>query len=466
MSKTKTVTSKPLPRLPMAKRKSSASTIMSSCASTPSKFYISEQDSFANKTESPARLAPGILRLDNNPGSFGAHPSATQQQRQHDRPSRSLRVPTSTCTAQFWTGGTEEKDDMLPHLISQNTVTYHSNFFERPHLGEESRSSDPLEIEELQVELRSPAAGDPALAFGGNAEKAPATSTPAAAHRVLSLKDLDSATSSDFYQHRQYRQQHSQPSVLPPPLPSHRNRSQRNYGAPSGHARGGVSVSRKPVGLDQFNVEGSWAFDAAGKAYFRGTGKIEEVQQGEDDEQTMQEDQVILKSSAGSSELGSQNRLMTFEETSPLPPTTTPPPRPRRVEQAVLSPGGTNFSIPKTIFNSTPGLSDIGITGANGNLCERERIFSHACRRRVGLDVQLGLPVDLDDPFARLDILSAPLPTLLPAPLPAPPPEPVIKPELEDLDLETQSLLQMLKHVDDGVKDIAALRDVRHHFTL
>ena len=436
---------------------------MSSCASTPSKFYISEQDSLANNTESPARLAPGIFRLDNNPSSFGAHPSTTQQQRQHDRPSRSLRVITSTCTSQPWTGGTEGKDDMLPHLISQNTVTYHSNFFERPHLEEESRSSDPLEIEELQVELRSP---DPALAFGGNADPAPATSTPAAAHRVLSLKDLDS--SSDFYQHHQYRQYHSQPSISPPPLPSHRNRSQRNYGAPGGHARGGVS-SRKPVELDQFDVEGSWAFDAAGKAYFRGTGKIEEVQQGEDDGQTMQEDQVILKSPLGSTELGSQNRLVFFEETSPLPPTTTPPPRPRPVEQAVLSPGGTNFSIPKTILNSTPGLSDLGITGANGDLCER--VFSHARRRRVGLDVQLGLPVDLDDPFARLDILSAPLSAPLPAPLPsplpaAPPPEPAIKPELEDLDLETQSLLQMLKHVDNGVKDIVVLRNVRHHFAL
>ena len=428
---------------------------MSSCASTPSKFYISEQDSLTNNTEFPARLAPGIFQLDNNPSSFGAHPSTTRQQRQHDRPSRSLRVLTSTCTAQPWTGGTEGKDDMLPHLISQNTVTYHSNFFERPHLEEESRSSDPLEIEELQVELRSP---DPALAFGGNADKAPATSTPAAAHRVLSLKDLDSATSSGFYQHHQY---HSQPSVSPPPLPSHRNRSQRNYGAPGGHARGGVSP-RKPV--DQFNVEGSWAFDAAGKAYFRGTGKIEEVQLGEDDGQTMQEDKVMLKSPLGSTELGSQSRLITFEETSPLPPTTTPPPRPRRVEQAVLSPGGTNFSIPKTIFNSTPGLSDIGITGANGNLCER--VFSHARCHRVGLDVQLGLPVDLDDPFARLDILSAPLSAPLPAPLPASPPEPVTKPELEDLDLETQSLLQMLKHVDNAVEDIVALRDVRHHFAL
>jgi len=83
------------------------------------------------------------------------------------------------------------------------------------------------------------------------------------------------------------------------------------------------------------------------------------------------------------------------------------------------------------------------------------------------LDVQLGLPVDLDDPFARLDILSAPLSAPLPAPLPAaPPPEPAIKPELEDLDLETQSLLQMLKHVDNGVKDIVVLRNVRHHFAL
>lgn len=457
MSKTKTVACKPLPRLPMTKRKSSASTIVSSCASTPSKFYISEQDSLANNTESPARLAPGILRLGHHPSSSIAHPSVTQ----HDQPSCSLRVPTGTCTAQLWTGGAEGMDDMLPHLISQNTVTYHSNFFERPYLGEESQSNDPLEIEELQVELRSPVAGDPTLAFDGNAETAPATSTPAVAHRMLSLKHLDSATSSDFYQHHQYRQQ---PSVPSPPLPSHRNRSQRSYGAPGGQtrgARGGDSFSRRPVGSDQFNVEGSWVFDASGKAYFRGTGKIEEVQQGEDNGQTMQEDQVTLKSPLGSTELGSQNRLITFEETSPLPPTTTPPPRPRRVEQAVLSPGGTNFSIPKTM------LSDTGITGANGSLCER--VFSHA-RRHVGLDVQLGLPVDLDDPFARLDILpaplSAPLPAPLPAPPPAPPPEPVIKPELEDLDLETQSLLQMMKHVDDGVKDIVALRDVRHHFAL
>jgi len=433
-TKTKTVTSKPLPRLPTTKRKSNAGTTASSCASTPSKFYVSEQESFANNTESPARLARSTQGSSSQSSFFGFHSSATQQQRQHAH-----RIHTGSDIAHPWASG-DRKDRMLPHLISQNTVTYHSNFFERLHLEEgeqEAQSSDPLEIEELQVELRSPAAGDPALAFGGNAETVRATSTPVAAHRLPSLVSLDSATASDIYQ------QHSRPSVssLPPPLPSHRNRS---YGVhptvPGGHKRRGGSFPRKPVGLDHhFNVEGNWAFDAAGKAYFRGTGKIEEVQEG--GQETIQEDQMTLKSPLGSTStvLGLQNQPTTFETTSPLPPATSPPPRPRRVEQAVLSPGGTNFSIPKTLFGHTRR------------------------RRRVGLDVQLGLPMDWDVPLAGRNTPPSVPP---PAALPVPPPEPVIQPDLEDLDLETQSLLQMLEHVDNGVKDVVALRDVRRCFAL
>ncbi|KAJ3573236.1 hypothetical protein NP233_g2571 [Leucocoprinus birnbaumii] len=522
---TKTATSKPLPRLPMLKRKSSAgmtlatTTKQSSYASTPSRFYISEQASLNGGGESPTltRSAQGVQHNKSTSFNSGARsrPSDNQENEQpRERPSRSLRINTGSRgggggvgvglgrshpggreadTVEIWT---PESDTRTPHLISKNTVTYHSNFFERPFLqdgegGGERLGSDPLEIEEIEVELRSPE--DDSAPVGVYA-----TSTPLVGRQRGALSPVDMGSgSSDFYQHHQY-QQHRQhhnhitattpppQSPLPPPppaappvsapFPSHRTRSRRSYDAaptsPGGRpprVSPSASFSKgksKPVALEYYDIEGTWAFDAAGKAYFRGTGKIEEVE--ESAKETSSRKDGSLLESAG---LDSQNRLATFqspriqqeafEVTSPLPPSTTPPPRPRRVEEVVLSPGGTNFSIPKTMLNSTAALSEVGVGRANGNA-------SHSFRRhnRTGLGVQLGVPMDLDIPFTRPDSPPPPPPPpALPAPPlppPAPPqsePEPMQHESSEVMDLEVQSLLEMLKHVDTGVRDVLALRD-------
>lgn len=529
MSRTKAMVgtaskSKPLPRLPLVVKKSSAgltvATNKSSYASTPSKYYVSEQGSLVDENESPTLVRSAQEGNGFKSTSFGGRPSDNQPSR--ERPSRSLRINTGprgggegvgvgAQRSLSRAGGgtveiyTPESDTRTPHLISKNTVTYHSNFFERPHLyeGEErGRSNDQLEIEEMEVELRSPSILDeddaPAFSFGigggSNAGSRPgvnATSTPIVVHRdALSPVDLVSS-SSDFYQPQQPHNHSPPPHPSPPPsappvpLPSHRNRSRRSYDAvpptsPGGRrpraSTGFASFSGKPKAVDHYDIEGSWAFDAAGKAYFRGTGKIEEIREVEEGpgEQKMMIESP-RKNSLESSGLDSQNRLAMFhspvqeqfEVTSPLPPATTPPPRPKRVEEVVLSPGGTNFSIPKTMMNSTPGFSEIGVGRGNGNVSGHG--FGRAHRHRVGLDVQLGIPMDLDVPLNAPPPPTAALPAPPPPPPSAPPPsapppadpqpEPEVHHESEELDLETQSLLQMLKHVNTGLRDILALRD-------
>jgi hypothetical protein len=373
-----------------------------------------------------------------------------------------------------------ESDTRTPHLISKNTITYHSNFFEEPHLRESGQvegrglgraDPDPLEIEELELGVAAFGVGGSAGVAADNSPHAAglATSTPVV-RGALSPVDLDSA-SSDFYQHHQYQQQRHQHSQLhhhlpPPPLPSHRNRSRRSYDAgsisPGGRAVVVGARGRPSFGqVDYSEIEGSWAFDASGRPYFRGKGKIEEIR--EEEGVRMQEDPVSSprKRSLESAGLDSQNRLATFHSppqdqvqlTSPLPPATTPPPRPRRVEEVVLSPGGTNFSIPKTVM--TPGLSEIGVGRGNGNM-------SGHGRHRVGLGVQLDLPMDLDVPLAT----PAPPPAALPAPSVHATPGGEVPQVSEELDLETQSLLQILKYVKRGVKDILVLRDVCHFYYL
>ncbi|KAF9450110.1 hypothetical protein P691DRAFT_811132 [Macrolepiota fuliginosa MF-IS2] len=393
--------SKPLPRLPL--RKSSAAMTMettkSSYASTPSKFYISEQESLL---ESPRSAL----------GNGGRHNHANTNTR--GRPAG----PLAGVGGGNGRGGgrgrdsvgiySPEGDTRAPHLISTNTITYHSNFFGEPEGMEGLGRADPLEV-----------AGDD-NGVGGSVG-------------ALSPVDLLSPD-SDYFRY-------------PASPPSHRNRSQ-NY-----------SASRsKPVQLEYYEIEGSWVLDASGKAIYRGTGKVEELEEVREEPGDMASEDPVLSPRKSSLEdvedgLDQENRLARFQEefdiTSPLPPHTTPPPRPRRVDEVVLSPGGTVFSIPKTVLNSG-GVSEIGV--GRGVLPGDNNGNRH---RRVGLGVHVDMPLpmtwDGDVPMAAIEDMP---PSSTPIQSPPPPMQ-----EPEEPDLETQMLMGMLEWVSTGIEDIKVLRD-------
>lgn len=352
-------------------------TTKSSYASTPSKFYVSEAESLLESTcsaqgnDNQNGTARGGTRLGNGSGSGKGKGDAVE-----------IYSP--------------ESDTRMPHLISKNIVTYHTNFFEEPEGMEGLGRSDPFEV----------------VRNGGGSTG------------VLSPVDFQSPD-SDYHRHS----------------PSRRNRSQS------------YSASRaKPVELEYYDIEGSWAWDASGRARYRGTGKIEEVVEVEEGGD-MVEDPVLSPGRSSleeEEELDKEDRLAMIREqfklTSPLPPHITPPPRPRRVDEAILSPSGTAFSIPKTTLNSG-GISEIGV--GRGLLPGGDANRSH----RVGLGVHLDIPVplDLDIPMASLDVPPPPPPAQLPPPMREP----------EEPDLETQMLTGMLEWVKTGVEDIQVVRDVR-----
>lgn len=402
--------SKPLPQLPIKKNSITAMTITttkSSYASTPSRFYISEQESLFGSTRSAQ--GNGSIRGTGN-GSRRVGRGGEGRQRDGVEIYKPENDPSIT---------------PHEHLISKNTITYHTNFFEEPEEMEVEagqRGPDPLN-ENTQVEFGP---------VGGSAAGA------------LSPIDLESPD-SDYY-----HQPHHQPPYYPAHSQSHRNRSQRSYG----------QTRTKPVELEYYDVEGSWAWDASGRAYFRGTGKIEEVDEEEEEGAVpLDEDPVLSPRKSSLEALDEENRLAVFsspepfDRTDPLPPGTTPPPRPRRVDEAVLSPGGTTFSIPKTAINSG-GVSDIGVgrallSGGYGN---------GSRRHRVGLDVHIdSVPIEVEMLRRERD---TPLPPL-PAPLPS---SPMHVDEPEEPDLETQMLLGMLDLVKTGVGDIKLIRDVGVYF--
>lgn len=393
MSKTKGLESngssksKPLPKLPLRKSHATLATTRSSYASTPSGFYISEPESWLGSTTHSLRA------------------TTNGDARPNDNSARGGRVKSSggglKDTVEIYS---PQSDTTRTHLIAKNTITYHSNFFAVDDNDDEMNGygrADPLEV--LGSGGGGSGGGGSAVTGGGD----------------LSPVDLRSPAGPDYFHQ------------------SHRNRSQTYSGS---------RTRTQPVELEYYDVEGAWAWDASGRAYYRGTGKIEEVDEEEDEEEEGHMDEEPLsprKSSLMDDEeedrlAAALNHQEKLELTDPLPPHISPPPRPKRVEQVVLTPG-TAFSIPKTTVES-PGFSDIGVPRS---------FFPRSRPPITGLGVQVE-PEAADVPMAAID-----------APPPSPPPKQLLIPGPEEPDLETQMLIDMIEWANTGVGDINFLRDVR-----